>query len=131
MGLRGRIYSFNEKLHFSSELEYNTSRSLDPSFLRGHESDEAIIFSSQFSFFSLAPIVEMDFSEKINAFAGLNYNLPIVGPGLFKLRGDLGFQGGMGFNIFKKIWIEAMVKVNNMKLYNDKNEKRSASLARI
>ena len=88
-----------------------------------------MFFHCILSFFNLASLVEFKILENLDSFIGLNFNLPMITHSPFKLLGDMGFQGGAGYNVFKHIWLEALVKVNNMNLYNNRGEKRDVSLA--
>ncbi len=130
MGVRGHIIDFMEKkIRLAMEMEYNTSRSLNPTSFKGSNGESPKIFSPRLSFFSMASLAEFKIFQNLNSFVGLNFNFPTTSNGPFKIVGDMGFQAGASHNVFKHIWLEGLVKVNNMNLYNNRGEKRDVSLA--
>ena len=131
IGIRERIYDFNENISIFTEIGHNTSRNLNPTSFKGSDNGVSNIFSPRFSFFNLVSLVEFKTFENMNSFVGLNFNFPIVSNSPFKLRGDFGFQGGAGYNIFRRMWLEGLIKINNMNLYNNMGEKRDVSLAGV
>ncbi len=125
MGMRGHIYNLTENLRLSMEIGYNTSRSLNPTPFKS--TDSSGVF--RLSFFNLVSLVEFKIFENLDSFAGLNFTFPITNPSLFGLAGDMGFQGGASYNLLEHIWLEGLVKVNNMNMRNNLGEKRDVSLA--
>ena len=129
MGIKGRVIDFPENIRLAMEIEYNTSRSLNPTAFAEGENGSSRIFSPRLSFFSMVSLMEFKISQDMDSFVGLNFNFPITSNSPFKLVGDLGFQIGASHNVYKHIWLEGLIKVNNMDLYNNRGEKRDVSLA--
>ena len=130
-GARGKLYTFQNDIHIAMELGYESSRSLNPTAFKDANGafSNSNIFAPRFSIFNLAALGEFQISEDLNSFAGLNFNLPIVSQSPFDLDGDFGFQGGIGYRILSPIWVEGLIKVNNMNLQNNMGETANVSLA--
>ena len=130
-GARGRLYTFQNDIHIAMEIGYESSRSLNPTPFKDANGafSETNIFAPRFSVFNLAALGEFQVSENLSSFAGINYNFPIVSQSPFDLNGDFGFQGGIGYRILSPIWVEGLIKVNNMNLENNMGETTNVSLA--
>lgn len=134
LGIKGRIYDFTDRISLSAELGYETPRTLDQATYTDVTTGATSVagtngFSPRVTLWSLAVMGDARVLDRVNAFLGMNLSLPSVRNSPFKLSGDIGFQGGANYQLYKNIAIEGLIKISNMNLRNNFGEVTDVSLA--
>lgn len=131
-GVKGRVYDFTDRIYLATELSYETPRTFDSATFAtptGDVTQGTQGYSPRMSLWGLAAQGEFKVTDRLIGFAGLNLSIPSLRNSPFKLRSDLGFQGGATYRLYPNIAMEALIKVTNMNLQNNIGETTDVSLA--
>ena len=134
LGVKGRVYDFNDRLNLAVEVGYESPRTLDTETVNnnGVLVDQGTQgYSPRLSIWSLAAQGEARIMDGMNGFLGANLSFPSLRNGPFSIGSGIGFQGGANYQVWEAIAIEGLVKITNMNLRNDLGQDINVSLAGI
>ena len=134
LGVQGRVYDFTPRVSLAVGLGYEFARSFDQATVILNNAEvvaQPPTGNPSVSFWSLYTQAQAQLLDKLTAFGGINFSLPSVSNVPWSLSGDLGFQAGAAYEVYKQIQVEGLVKITNLNLRNQLGDTTDVSLAGI